>query len=285
MKAIADAAAAASAPVTAAADSQNPQETAPESGETLKTDIDAAADISAISAKLEKVPLDSTSQAIERGVVVPAAATSSDRPLSKQSSRRPSTDSDKGKGGRSNSGREGRGRGDSKYEGRGGFEGRGEGRHEGRGEGRHEGRGEGRGDGRGRSEGRGRGRGEGRESSGRGGRGRDNRDSAVRAPAAPSAPSAPVAPAVARVQVPLNMNMIGKGSNTGRKAADGSKDSTPAVSAPVVKVMSVSLFIYQCYTSSLKAEEISSYSYSRSMFFTTRRPLSLWLLKEIHFLI
>ena len=277
MKAIADAAAAASAPVTAAADSQNPQETAPESGETLKTDVDAAADISAISAKLEKVSLDSTSQAIERGVVVPAAATSSDRPLSKQSSRRPSTDSDKGKGGRSNSGREGRGRGDSKYEGRGGFEGRGEGRHEGRGEGR--------GDGRGRSEGRGRGRGEGRESSGRGGRGRDNRDSAVRAPAAPSAPSAPVAPAVARVQVPLNMNMIGKGSNTGRKAADGSKDSTPAVSAPVVKVMSVSLFIYQCYTSSFKTEEISSYFYIRSMFFTTRRPLSLWLLKEIHFLI
>ena len=277
MKAIADAAAAASAPVTAAADSQNPQETSSESGETLKTDVDAAADISAISAKLEKVSLDSTSQAIERGVVVPAAATSSDRPLSKQSSRRPSTDSDKGKGGRSNSGREGRGRGDSKYEGRGGFEGRGEGRHEGRGEGR--------GDGRGRSEGRGRGRGEGRESSGRGGRGRDNRDSAVRAPAAPSAPSAPVAPAVARVQVPLNMNMIGKGSNTGRKAADGSKDSTSAVSAPVVKVMSVSLFIYQCYTSSFKAEEISSYSYSRSMFFTTRRPLFLWLLKEIHFLI
>jgi hypothetical protein len=236
MKAISDAAAAASAPVTTTAVSENPQGTVPGSGEALKTDVDAAADVSAISVKLEKVALDSTSQPIERDVVVPAAATSSDRPLSKQSSRRPSTDSDKGKGGRSNSGREGRGRGDSKYEGRGGFEGRGEGRHEGRGEGR--------GDGRGRSEGRGRGRGEGRESSGRGGRGRDNRDSTVRAPAAAATPSAPVAPAVARVQVPLNMNMIGKGSNTGRKAAEGCKDSTPtpAASAPVVKVMTVTLF-------------------------------------------
>lgn len=245
MKAIADAAAAASAPVsapvTASAVSENPQDTAPGSGEALKTDVDVAADISAIGVKLEKVALDSTSQAIERGVVVPAAATSSDRPLSKQSSRRPSTDSDKGKGGRSNSGREGRGRGDGKYEGRGGFEGRGEGRHEGRGEGR--------GDGRGRSEGRGRGRGEGRESSGRGGRGRDSRDSAVRAPAAVVVPAAPAAPAVARVQVPLNMNMIGKGSNTGRKPADASKDSTPAVSAPAVKVIIAAQFIHQYLTS------------------------------------
>lgn len=203
-----------------------------EGSDALKESL-VSVDVATLGDKLESANIAVVPQAIERGVVV-AAATSSDRPHSKQNSRRPSNDGEKGRGSKSHPNREPR------SEHRSGYEGGGEGRHEGRGEGRVDGRGEGRG--RGRGEGRGRGRGEGREGgSGRGGRhsGRENRDSAGRGATVVSVtPAVPVGPPpvpVVRAQVPLDMNMIGKGSNTGRKARDPSAPTT----ATVVKVSTI----------------------------------------------
>lgn len=231
MKAISDAEAA----IVAASEAAALAEAAKVSGASTDAvdgakESDVVLEVADLGDKLDSANFAAVPDAIERGVVVAAvaAATSSDRPHSKQNSRRPNNEGEKGRGFKSNSNRE------TRSEHKSGYEGGGEGRHEGRGDGRLEGRGEGRG--RGRGEGRGRGRGEGREAgSGRGGRhsGRENRDSAGRGAAVvPSTPAAPVGPPpvpVVRVQVPLNMNMIGKGSNSGRKAKDPTATPTPTV--------------------------------------------------------
>ena len=156
--------------------------------------------------KIDGAPLENVaSVAIERGTALPPQNNNTDRPQSKQSSRKPNNDNDRGgRGGRSNAGREGRGGRDGKSEGRGG-----------------------------RSEGRG--RGDSRENSGRGGH---HRDSSARPAAAPvvTAPAVPAPAPVPRTQVAINMNMIGKGTNNGRKATDANKEAVVAASAPVVKV-------------------------------------------------
>lgn len=170
----------------------------------------AVQDLSVVDVNLDgAAPVEGAgSVAIERGVPLPPAAHSSDRPQSKQSSRRPSNESDsdrgRGRGGRSNAGREGRGR-DGKYEGRGG-----------RGEGR--------------------GRGDTRENSGRGGHHRDSSARPSAAPAVTAPAAAPVPAPVPRTQVPINMNLIGKGTNNGRKATEASKEAVVPAGAPVVKV-------------------------------------------------
>lgn len=164
----------------------------------------AAQDLSVADVKIDGAPLESVaSVAIERGVALPPQSNNTDRPQSKQSSRKPNNDNDRGgRGGRG--GREGRGGRDGKSEGRGG-----------------------------RSEGRG--RGDSRENSGRGGH---HRESSARPAAAPAvtAPAVPAPAPVPRTQVAINMNMIGKGTNNGRKAADANKEAAVAASAPVVKV-------------------------------------------------
>jgi hypothetical protein len=172
----------------------------------------AVQDLSVVDVKLDgAAPVEGAgSVAIERGVPLPPAANSSDRPQSKQSSRRPSNESDtdggrgRGRGGRSNAGREGRGR-EGKYEGRGG-----------RGEGR--------------------GRGDTRENSGRGGHHRDSSARPSAAPAVTAPAAAPVPAPVPRTLVPINMNLIGKGTNNGRKATEASKEAVVPAGAPVVKV-------------------------------------------------
>lgn len=176
----------------------------------------AVQDLSVVDVKLDgAAPVEGAgSVAIERGVPLPPAANSSDRPQSKQSSRRPSNESDtdrgRGRGGRSNAGREGRGR-EGKYEGRGG-----------RGEGR--------------------GRGDTRENSGRGGHHRDSSARPSAAPAVTAPAAAPVPAPVPRTQVPINMNLIGKGTNNGRKATEASKEAVVPAGAPVVKVRSLIIF-------------------------------------------